>query len=476
MAGRWQASTAYRAWPLIGLFEETTIATTESRSHLLLNGPVGKTLLKLTVPMVVGNLSVYSLGIIDTYFIGLLGTKELAAVSYAFPVTLIVMSFMIGLNMSVATVVSKALGAKDRAEATNFIVHGLILSIVILSIVCCLGYVTIVPLFSLMGATETVLPDIKAYMQPWYAGALILAMVMIALSAMQASGNIAAAGTTMMIAAIVNIVLDPVLIFGLGPFPAYGVSGGAYATIIAWVVAFVISVWVVFFKEKLIDIDLLKWQNTLSHWRRLLYIGIPSTTSNMLLPLSSAVVLAIASPYGAPIVAAFGVGARLDQVALILATSMFNILPGFIGQNFGADQWSRIRHAVRFTLIFSLFFQALVWLALGFNGQFIGDLFSDNPIVINNIVNYIWIFGLSYGANGAATAILVSMTTVQKPMYSLLQSFIRLFVFLVPMAYFGSQLAGVTGIMWGMTIAMFCGLVSAIIGWQMMLKKMQIAA
>jgi putative MATE family efflux protein len=220
----------------------------------LIDGPVGKTLLNLTIPMVIGIMGIVAFNLVDTYFVGQLGTTELAALSFTFPVVFVIGSIALGLSMGTSAVISRAIGEGDRHKVQRLTTDALMLSLVIVISFAVAGLFTIEPLFKLLGASAEILPLIKRYMTIWYPGMMFVVIPMVGNGAIRASGDTKTPSMIMMAAVVVNLVLDPLLIFGIGPFPRWELEGAAVATVIARAVTMVISIRVLHWREKMISL------------------------------------------------------------------------------------------------------------------------------------------------------------------------------------------------------------------------------
>ena len=155
----------------------------------LTEDPVGKSIISLMLPMLVGMLALVSYSIVDTFFIGQLGTMELAAVSFTFPVSFIVSAISVGLGTGVSSVASRLFGSGERDAIQRITTHAAILAVACGLIVLTIGLSTIEPVFSLLGANETTLPLIEQYMSIYYFGGVFLIIPMIGNSVLRASGD-----------------------------------------------------------------------------------------------------------------------------------------------------------------------------------------------------------------------------------------------------------------------------------------------
>jgi len=308
----------------------------------LIDGDVSQTLVRLTIPMIIGILAIVGFGIVDSYFISLLGTKELAAVSFTFPVGMVLTNISIGLGVGVSSVLSRIIGQGDSRRAQRIATDSIFLTLFLVVIICVVGILTINPLFRALGAESDVLPLIHEYMFIYYFAVPFLVVPIVGNSAIRATGDTKTPSIIMVVAAIGNAILDPLLHL------------------------------LTFVKPKIADV--------LHSWRDVLYVGIPAAATYSLAPIASGVLLAIVAKHGTEAVAAYGVGVRVEPIAIIIALGLSAALPVFVGQNWGAKKIGRVRDAIRksqqFLLVSHLFIAALLFLTAGY----IAHIFSDGNI------------------------------------------------------------------------------------------------
>jgi putative MATE family efflux protein len=240
----------------------------------------------MTLPMIVGMVVLMTFGLVDTFFIGMLGTQQLAAISFTFPVTFTVISLNIGLGIGTSAIIAKLLGAGQHNQAKETATGALMLTMVLAIVLAIIGVMTMEPIFRLMGADEAQLVFIKEYMLVWYGAGVFLAMPMVGNSVLRASGDTKTPSYVMAFGGLINVILDPILIFGWGPVPAFGIQGAAIATLIAWAVGLFYILYVLAVKRKLIEAKLLNWQQLKRSTGGILKIGLPAAGANMLTPIS----------------------------------------------------------------------------------------------------------------------------------------------------------------------------------------------
>lgn len=410
------------------------------------------TLTAMTLPMLVGMLTLMTFNLVDTFFVSMLGTQQLAAISFTFPVTFTLISLAIGLSIGTSAVIAKALGADNNREARTDGQIALGLSAFLAGILAFLGYAFTEPLFKALGAQGEVLLFIHQYMDIWYLGAVLLVLPMVGNAILRAAGDTKTPSTIMACSGLVNAILDPMLIFGLGPFPAMGMQGAAIATLLSWVFGSVLILYLLI-KRQLIATHWVGMLQVLIISKKILRIGLPAAGANMLTPLAMAVLTAIMAAYGASAVAAFGVGARLESIACLVVLALSMTLPPFVSQNFGAGFLGRVKEAYRLCARFVLVWQFIVYLMLALLALPVARLFSDDTEVVTIISHFIWIVPLAYGLQGITILTNSSFNALHKPGSALILSVIRLFAFYVPLAWLGGILFGVTGLFFGCVLA-----------------------
>ncbi len=419
----------------------------------LLNNDITITLRKMTLPTIVGMVVLMTFGLVDTFFIGMLGTQELAAISFTFPVTFTVISLNIGLGIGTSAVIAKLLGAKQHSQAKETATGALMLTMVLAIVFAVFGVVTLEPIFRLMGADENQLSLITKYMLVWYGAGVFLAMPMVGNSVLRAYGDTKTPSYVMAFGGLINVVLDPILIFGWGPVPAFGIQGAAIATLVAWAVGLFYILYVLAVKRKLIEPRLLNWQELKRSTGGILKIGLPAAGANMLTPISAGIVTAFVAGYGPQAVAAWGVGGRLESIASIVVLSLSMSLPPFISQNFGANNIDRVKQAYSLCVKFVIVWQLIIFGILVLLSDVIANIFSNEPEVISIIVLFLVVVPLGYGTQGVTILTNSSFNAMHMPMSALSLNAMRLFVFFVPFSLLGSHWFELPGLFWAGVVA-----------------------
>ncbi|WP_284217545.1 MATE family efflux transporter [Agaribacter marinus] len=434
----------------------------KSRSNNLLEGDIPQTLKKMTMPMIWGMVMLMTFSLVDTFFVSMLGTSELAAISFTFPVTFTIISLNIGLGIGTSAIIGKYLGSGESEHAKSIASGAIMLSVVLVGILAFVAYIFTTPIFSAMGATEETMPFIQDYMGIWFLSGVFLAVPMVGNSVLRANGDTKTPSIIMAVGGGINAVLDPLLIFGLGPIPAFGIQGAAIATAVAWAICVVWILYLLAVQRQLIEPKLLNFNDFKQASSGVLRIGLPAAGANMLTPIAGAIVTAIVASYGTEAVAAWGVGSRLESLACLVVLALSMSLPPFLSQNFGANKWARIEEAYLLCMKVVMAWQFFVYVLMVVCASALAGVFADEEIVQDYIKLFLFIVPLGYGFQGIVILTNSSFNAMHLPMSALILSVIRLFACFIPIVYLGSNLFGLFGLFWGCVIA---NLITAVISY-----------
>ncbi|PCJ46966.1 MAG: MATE family efflux transporter [Moraxellaceae bacterium] len=431
-----------------------------SRIALLTQAPVASTLRKMTTPMILGIMAILLFNLVDIFFIGLMGPKELAAISFTFPVSFILMNIAMGVGIGTATMLSANIGGGDKRTAKRFGTHALLLAAALAIPLSLIGILTLSPVFRLLGADDSTLPLITDYMNIWFSGLLFLYIPMIGNSTIRATGDTKTPSIIMALAGLANGIMDPILIFGLGPIPALGIKGAAIATILSWIVASIAVIYLLSKHKRMITLQgfgFTQLSSTLpsiiQDWYSILRIGIPATATNLLGPIALGIFTRLVSTHGEAVVAGYGVGTRIESLAMVVFMALSSAITPFIGQNYGAGKQDRIKQSLKIALSFSICWGLFIALILLVAAKPIAQLFNNDSTVIEVTALFLWIVPFSYGFQGLAMLICASLNALQRPVIGMIINGVRLFFLSIPMAFIGEHFYGIKGIFVGMSVA-----------------------
>ena len=435
----------------------------------LTRGRVDRHLLKLTIPMIWGIVAALSISMADAYFIGQLGIEPLAAISFTFPVVFTFTTLAIGLGAGASSVVSRAIGQNDRDQVRRLGTDAIILAIIIVVVFCVAGYLTIDPLFHLLGAEGQVFENIRAYMRIWYLGMPFLVVPMVANNLIRATGDAVVPSVIMSVSSIVNIGLDPLFIFGGYGIPALGVEGAAWASLCARAVAFFFSLAILIWREKLIAFVRPPMTELLASWRRVLSVGIPAAAGNMMNPIGIALVTSFLAGYGAESVAAFGAATRIEAFSAIPLLALSAAIGPIAGQNWGAHQIARVRLALRLAFGFCAVWAIVLGLSAYLGGSWLAHAFASDEGVAEKIASYLLIISTSLAGYGVIVVAAACCNAVGYPLRGVMIFGTRMVVLYVPLSWLASRWFDVTTVFWAMWLTNIC---AGVVAWIVVFRVM----
>lgn len=418
----------------------------EEKRAKLTEGPVGRHLLDMALPVLLGIATMMGQSFIDAYFLGQVGDRELAAFAFAFPVLMIVTSVAIGLGAGTSSVVARAIGAGDMRRARRLATDSLILSFLITAVICVIGVLSINPLFRLLGAPEEMIPLIRGFMLILYSGVPFVVVGMVGMASMRATGDTRLPSTLMMMGAILNVVLDPVFIFGIGPIPAMGLNGAAIAALIARSAIFIGAIYLLRGRLNMISFNKPDPAEMRQSWKDILHVGIPAAGTNAIVPIATAIITAMIAVYGPEAVAGFGVASRIESLVLVMFYALSAVIGPFVGQNLSVGNQSRILQAMRLSMLFCVGAGLAVAALLALLSGALPTIFSDNPAVNRVGTLFLLIAPIGYAGYGLVMTINAAFNGMGKPMPGVVVSLMRTILLYVPLALVGQHFFDIVGI------------------------------
>ena len=428
----------------------------------------------MMAPMIIGLIVIITNSLVDAYFVSQLGSAPLAAVSYAFPVSFIVGAIAMGLGTGTSSLASRLFGAGNQEKVRQIATHSMLLGLIAGLCVVIVGLLTLEGVFSLLGADEQTMPFVKDYMEIYYWGGIFLVVPMIGNAVLRAGGDAKTPSVLMASTAVINAVLDPILIFGWFGFPALGIKGAALASVLANVVFLIASLSILIFRENLIQFRKNTVAAILHSWNQILHVGLPAIASNLIAPMSTALVTSLISSFGQSAVAGFGLASRLEAFIIIIFMALGGAIAPFVGQNFGAQKFDRLKQGfvfcVAFSFIYALFcigfFILSVDTLLGF--------FTTDPEVIKTAKIQLLYCPWGYGFLGLAVIANGSFNAVGKPMPAMTISIGRTLLVYVPLAYWLASSMGIRGVFIAQVLANLLAGIVGFIWYQNVFKQLRL--
>lgn len=412
----------------------------KSQSELdLTDGSIAKSLFYLSLPIVITNLLQVAYNLADTFWLGRYSTEALAAISLGFPLVYLFISLGLGLTVAGSVLVAQHTGAGQTEQAEYAASQAVVLTLLAGVILGMFWFGVVEELLQLFAAEQNVIALATAYMEVISLGLPFLFGFTVFIALMRGAGDTVTPMLVMFGTVVLNVVIDPILIFGVGPFPEMGVEGAAIATVFSRGSAMVIGMWLMVRGRHGIRIHIQQMVPDLSFTKKLLRIGIPASVENTGRAVSVNLVLVIVTLFATPVVAAFGVGIRVFSMIFMPAIAIDRGVETMTGQNIGAGREDRVVETNRFAAKTSfIIFSALGVVTFIFAPEIIG-LFDDTPAVVAEGATFLRWIALTFGFVGVLRAYSggfrgAGKTVTAATIAVLLFGFIRL-----PIAYVASQ-------------------------------------
>jgi putative MATE family efflux protein len=348
----------------------------------ILTGPVASTLLGLSVPMILAMFLVTSFGLVDMLYLGRFSQEAMAAVSIAFPVTYLILTLAGALGTAATSLCSRLIGRGEQRQVRNLLLHVLLVDGALSALFMPAGLLLLHPVISQMGASPEVTADAVRYGQIIFLGTFFAMLPMSINSLFRAEGDTIFPFKIMAVSLGLNIVLNPVFIFGLGPVPRLGVQGAALTTVMGYALASFLVLRELRNKQRMVHFDRRAWRFNPELLRDLGRVAGPALVATGSTPVGAYIINSLISSHGTAALAAFGAGTRLLSFVFLptLGISMSMLI--MVGQNHGAGQRRRVGRITRTTLGFTLTLLSALALPVIIFPRAALSIFTNQPEVI----------------------------------------------------------------------------------------------
>ena len=405
-------------------------------------GPVGRALALLAIPMMLEMSMESVFAVVDIAFVSRLGTDAVAAVGITEALITVLYAVSIGLGMGVTAMVSRRIGAGNADGAARVTGQGLWIGALVSVIVGLLGATYARDLLVLMGAAPGVIEIGSGYTQVLLGGSASIVYLFLLNAAFRGAGDATVALRSLWLANGINIVLDPCLIFGLGPFPEMGVTGAAVATTIGRSIGVAYQLYYLFGGRGRLAFGVRHLALRLRLLRRMLIISAGGIGQFLVATASWVAIMRIVALYGSAPVAAYTIALRMIEFALLPAWGLGNAAATLVGQNLGAGRPDRAEmsawRAARYNAIFLL----VVGLLMFAFAPVVAGWFSDDPVVLEYGTNCLRILGLGYPMYAVGMIMIQSLNGAGDTATPTVLNIICFWLVQIPLAYWLAANAG----------------------------------
>ncbi|ELY33940.1 MATE family efflux transporter [Halalkalicoccus jeotgali] len=433
----------------------------------LTSGGIGKPLFYLSLPIVVMNLFQTAYNLADTFWLGQHSTSALAAISFAFPMVFLMISLALGLSVAGSVLVAQYTGAgreREAAYAASQTVAYAAIASVVLGVV---GSVFVDEALVLLGVSPDIAPLVVEYMRVYAVGLLFVFGFAVFMSLMRGYGDTITPMYVMAGSVLINIVLDPLLIFGfennplfawlglggleawlfgLSGFAGSGIEGAAVATVFSRALAFAVGLAIMLRGDRGVRIRLRQMAPDLSFARKVIDIGVPASIEGTARALSINLLLFVIAAFPESVVAAYGIGTRIFSVIFLPALAVSQGIETMTGQNIGAGRQDRAAETNHFGARSMLAILTVLGLLIMIAARPVAAIFTNDPAVIEHSATFLRVAALSFGFIGVMRAYTGGFRGAGDTLVAAAISILTLGVVRLPVAWIAAGTFGALGL------------------------------
>lgn len=404
-------------------------ATLDPRTRLLLEAPIAPTLLRLGAPNVLVMLAQAGVGLMETYFVGKLGTDALAGMALVFPAVMLMQMTSAGaMGGGIASAIARALGARRRDDADALVLHALLIA----AVFALVFMITVVAggrwLYTRMGGSGGALDAAMVYSNWVFGGALLVWLFNTLSAVIRGAGNMALPAYVTVAGAVLLLPLSPLLIFGWGPLPGLGIAGGAIALLLYYLAGSAVLAAYLWSSRSLLRPSLRGLQLRWALFADILRVGLVGTVSTVATNLAIGITTALVGAYGTAAIAGYGTASRLEYLLVPLVFGLGAPLVAMVGTCIGAGQRERALRAtwIRAAIAFAMTEAIGLW-AAAYPAAWL-SLFNTEPAMIEAGSQYLRIVGPWYGFFGLGLVLYFASQGAGRLLWPVLGNIARLMV------------------------------------------------
>ena len=425
----------------------------QERTERLGYAPLGRLLISLSVPSIASTVTVSLYNIVDTFWVARLGHEAIAALTIVFPYQILFIAIGVGTGIGIGALISRRFG-ENNIEATNHIAGQVFFLSILWGLIFMIAAVffskDILPAF---GATPDIMEYSTQYLVITAYGAPQIIFILVAGNLIRGSGDAVKPMVMMIAASVINIILDPFMILGIGPFPEMGIRGAAIATVIAQSIGAVLGIYYLLAHKTSYRIRVGHLWPDLSILRDIYRVGAPSAILQITESLSFVLFNKVVSSFGSIAIAAVGLVIRISDLAFMPIIGVSNGLLPIVGFNFGAKNYPRLWKAAKLASVGIVLLLAVATVFLEIFTPGIVGIFSDDPELLEVTIPAMRILLCTMIFIGPTIMFITVYQGLSRGTMALILSLIRQFLLFVPLLYLLSYLFGLYGVWWALPIS-----------------------
>ncbi|NNE68122.1 MAG: MATE family efflux transporter [Pyrinomonadaceae bacterium] len=418
-------------------------------------GSIGLAVFLLAVPMILEMIMESIFAVVDVFFVGRLGPNAVAIVGLTESMMFIIYAVAMGIGVGGMAMVSRRIGEKDRDGAARSATHAIYLGLIAAAAMGVIAAVFAPTFLGLLGAEPEVIEEGSLFARLMLGGNIVVVFLFLLNSIFRGAGDAAVAMRVLWTANILNCILDPLLIFGVGPFPELGVTGAAVATLTGRGVGVLLAFYYLFYGAKHFTIRKVHWKFETDRFGRLIKLSRVAVLQFLIGTTSWLGLMRVVSSFGSEAVAGYTIAIRIIIFGLLPAIGLANAAATLVGQNLGAGQPERAEKSVWKSALYNAIFQTSIGALFVIFAAPICGIFTSDPEVLLHATDGLRI--ISYGFLFYAVGMVLE-TSFNGAGDAWTPTYLNMFIFWlfeVPLAYVLAHWAGMGphGVYWSITIA-----------------------
>ena len=398
----------------------------------LTKDPIPGLIKKIALPASVGTFFQTMFNVVDTFFAGQISPEALSALAKSFPIYFIIIAACVGVTVGGTSLIANSIGEANKEKVLGYFAHTIIYATLVSIIITIIGLVFSPSMFALMGSDQEVISLSLQYTNVIFAGSIVFIMVVALNSLLHADGNTKTYRNILILSFFLNIILNPLFIYGFGFIPAMGISGIGIATIVAQFVGLLIIFYKTIKSSRVKNISTKYFYPKLYLLKNLFFQSAPISAALLLISVGNFIILAYIGVFGEYATAGYGSAVRFEQILLLPVLGLNTAIISIIGQNFGAKNFLRVKESYFKAVMYGFTLMIIAGLIIFLSADKIVSIFSDNPNVISFGTTYLKISALIFPAYPVFFISNGFFMAIRKSNYSMYLNIIRNVILFIP--------------------------------------------
>jgi len=418
-------------------------------------GSIGLAIFLLAVPMILEMIMESIFAVVDVFFVSWLGPDAIAIVGITESMMFIVYAVAMGVGVGGMAMVARRVGEKDRDGAARSATHAIYLGLGASILMGTVALIFAPQFLTMLGAEPQVVREGTLFARLMLGGNIVVVFLFLLNSIFRGAGDAAIAMRVLWTANILNCILDPLLIFGIGPFPEMGVTGAAVATLTGRGVGVLLAIYYLFYGTKHFTIRRIHWSLDLQRFRRLIKLSWVAVLQFLIGTTSWLGLMRVLAGFGSEAVAGYTIAIRVVIFGLLPAIGLANAAATLVGQNLGAKQPGRAEKSVWKAAAYNGVFQTGIGILFVVFAAPIAGIFADDPVVLANATDGLRIISYGFFFYAVGMVLETSFNGAGDTWTPTYLNFFVFWMFEVPLAYILAYRFGMEthGVYWAITIA-----------------------